>query len=83
MDEEMVEFVRKAFKGGEIDMDYEFDAPKFYDFTRPETGREAEEAEEWFLSAEGYQPSCKRFQKHWFVVLLVMSQNNEFFYHFL
>ncbi|XP_048421367.1 uncharacterized protein LOC108866529 [Pyrus x bretschneideri] len=53
----MVEFVREAFEGGEIDMDYEFDAPRFYDFTRPKTGREAEEAEEWFLSAGGYQPS--------------------------
>ncbi|KAM1020644.1 hypothetical protein ACFX2J_041660 [Malus domestica] len=57
MDEEMVEFVMEAFEGGEIDMDREFDVPKFYDFTRPETGREAEEAEEWFLSAGGYQPS--------------------------
>ncbi|CAN6705578.1 unnamed protein product [Malus baccata var. baccata] len=57
MDEEMVEFVREAFEGGEIDMDYEFDAPKFYDFTRPETGREAEEAEEWLRSSGGYQPS--------------------------
>ncbi|KAM1020633.1 hypothetical protein TB2_041778 [Malus domestica] len=64
MDEEMVEFVREAFEGGEIDMDYEFDVPKFYDFTRPETSREAEEAEEWFLSAGGYQFSRKRFQKH-------------------
>ncbi|CAN6565064.1 unnamed protein product [Malus baccata var. baccata] len=53
----MVEFVREAFEGGEIDMDYEFDAPKFYDFTRPETGREGEEAEEWLRSAGGYQPS--------------------------
>ncbi|KAM1340553.1 hypothetical protein ACFX2H_038926 [Malus domestica] len=53
----MVEFVRKAVEGGEIDMDYEFHAPKFYDFTRPETGRETEEAEEWFLSAGRYQPS--------------------------
>ncbi|XP_028961953.1 protein TPX2-like isoform X8 [Malus domestica] len=52
----MVEFVREAFEGGEIDMDHEFDAPKFFDFTRPETGLEAEEAEEWFLSG-GYQPS--------------------------
>ncbi|XP_068328383.1 protein TPX2-like [Pyrus communis] len=57
MDEEMVDFVREAFEGGEIDMDYEFDAPRFYDFTWPKTGREAEEAEEWFLSAGGYQPS--------------------------
>ncbi|XP_070676067.1 uncharacterized protein [Malus domestica] len=57
MDEEMVEFAREAFEGDEIDMDYEFDAPKFYDFTRPESDWEAEEAEEWFRSAGGYQPS--------------------------
>ncbi|KAM1820296.1 hypothetical protein FF2_001773 [Malus domestica] len=57
MDEEMVEFAREAFEGDEIDMDYEFDAPKFYDFTRPESDWEAEEAEEWLRSAGGYQPS--------------------------
>ncbi|KAM1913966.1 hypothetical protein ACFX14_001839 [Malus domestica] len=45
MDEELVEFAREAFEGDEIDMGYEFDAPK------------AEEAEEWFRSAGGYHPT--------------------------
>ncbi|CAN6705582.1 unnamed protein product [Malus baccata var. baccata] len=77
MDEEMVEFVREAFEGGEIDMDYEFDAPKFYDFTRPETGREGEEAEEWLRSAGGYQPSrsgCPPFLSTFFFFIIFYSQ---------
>lgn len=61
MDEEMEEFVGEAFEGEEIDMDYEFDAPSFYDFTRPETDWEAEEAEDWFRYAGSYPPSRKRF----------------------
>ncbi|KAK9914128.1 hypothetical protein M0R45_037922 [Rubus argutus] len=57
MDEEMEEFVGEAFEGEEIDMDYEFDAPSFYDFTRPETDWEAEEAQDWFRYAGSYPPS--------------------------
>ncbi|KAL6123329.1 hypothetical protein ACLB2K_075851 [Fragaria x ananassa] len=40
--------------GEEINMDYEFDAPKFFDFTRLETDWEAEEAEDWFRCAGSY-----------------------------
>ncbi|KAM1407142.1 hypothetical protein PS1_001777 [Malus domestica] len=76
MDEEMVEFVREAFEGDEIDMDYEFNAPN--DFTRPESDWEAEEAEEWFRSAGGYEPSRKQFVEHMFVVFLSCPKNNEF-----
>ncbi|KAL6131913.1 hypothetical protein ACLB2K_070286 [Fragaria x ananassa] len=56
-DEEMVEFALEALEGEEIDMDYEFDAPKFFDFTRLETDWEAEEAEDWFRCAGSYPSS--------------------------
>ncbi|KAG9156172.1 hypothetical protein Leryth_015577, partial [Lithospermum erythrorhizon] len=41
----------------EIDLDYEFDAATFLDFTRPETGLETEEAEKWFDYADSYPSS--------------------------
>ncbi|XP_076882834.1 protein TPX2-like [Bidens hawaiensis] len=40
-----------------IDVDYEFDAARFFDFTRDETRDEASQAEAWFDSAESYPPS--------------------------
>ncbi|GKV33699.1 hypothetical protein SLEP1_g42171 [Rubroshorea leprosula] len=42
---------------GEINEDLEFDAPQFYDFTRPETDWEAAEAQLWFMSAGSNPPS--------------------------
>lgn len=53
----MEQFVSSA----EIDLDYEFDASRFYDFTLPETDTEAREAERWFESAKSYPPSRKHF----------------------
>lgn len=41
----------------EIDSEYEFDASRFYDFCRPESTYEAEEAERWFQTASTYPPS--------------------------
>ncbi|XP_019451543.1 PREDICTED: uncharacterized protein LOC109353657 isoform X2 [Lupinus angustifolius] len=41
----------------EIDFEYEFDAPRFCDFTRPETFMDAFEAEQWFDYATSYPPS--------------------------
>ncbi|KAK7314913.1 hypothetical protein VNO77_33443 [Canavalia gladiata] len=41
----------------EIDSDYEFDAPQFYDLTRHETFLDAVDAEQWFEFAAGYPPS--------------------------
>lgn len=41
----------------EIDSDYEFDAARFFDFTRTETCSEADDAEEWFRFAPTYPPS--------------------------
>ncbi|TYG91339.1 hypothetical protein ES288_A12G254100v1 [Gossypium darwinii] len=41
----------------EIDLNYEFDAARFFDFTREESPVEAREAELWFESAPSYPPS--------------------------
>uniref|UniRef100_A0A2N9GQ42 TPX2 central domain-containing protein n=1 Tax=Fagus sylvatica TaxID=28930 RepID=A0A2N9GQ42_FAGSY len=57
MEEEMEEFVMEPFVCEETDLNYEFDAARFYDFTRPETDWEAIEAECWFESAQPNPPS--------------------------
>ncbi|EOA14596.1 hypothetical protein CARUB_v10027847mg [Capsella rubella] len=41
----------------EFDIDFEFDAPRFYDFSRHELYSETEEIEIWFQSAGNYPPS--------------------------
>ncbi|CAN6480290.1 unnamed protein product [Victoria cruziana] len=41
----------------DVDLDYEFSAPRFYDFTRFETPDELREAEAWFETAHSYPPS--------------------------
>ena len=64
MDEDqdlLEEFVREEFVSDEIDLDYEFDAARFYDFSRTESDWEVNEAELWFESAKGYPPSRKFF----------------------
>ncbi|KAH0979046.1 hypothetical protein GBA52_006223 [Prunus armeniaca] len=66
MDEEMQYFMREAYKGDEIDLDYEFDAPKFYDFTQPDSDLEDTEAEDWFRFAGSYPPSP-------FIIKLLMN----------
>ncbi|KAK8658152.1 hypothetical protein V6N13_036364 [Hibiscus sabdariffa] len=53
----------------EIDLDYEFDAARFFDFTRAESPAEAGEAELWFESAPTYPPSP-------FVTRLVMREGS-------
>ncbi|XP_022845335.1 protein TPX2-like [Olea europaea var. sylvestris] len=53
MDEEM----EYSFMDNEIDLDYEFDAARFYDFSRPESLAETRHAELWFHSAGSYPPS--------------------------
>ncbi|XP_022737564.1 protein TPX2-like isoform X2 [Durio zibethinus] len=55
MEEEME--IEPVFEVREIDLDYEFDAARFFDFTREESPAEAREAELWFESAPGYPPS--------------------------
>lgn len=44
-----------------FDLDYEFDAPRCFDFNHLETDCEAKEAELWFESAGSYPPSRKPF----------------------
>ncbi|XP_039126563.1 protein TPX2-like [Dioscorea cayenensis subsp. rotundata] len=41
----------------EVDLDYEFDAARFFDFCRAESDMEFREAELWFESAGSYPPS--------------------------
>ncbi|KAM0024191.1 putative TPX2 central domain-containing protein [Helianthus debilis subsp. tardiflorus] len=49
--------VEFTFTAVEIDIDYEFEAARFFDFTRTETIDEAREAEMWFESVGSYPPS--------------------------
>ncbi|KAK9277442.1 hypothetical protein L1049_006985 [Liquidambar formosana] len=58
MDEEMQEdMVVEVFTAHEIDLDYEFDAARYFDFSRDESPADAREAELWFESAKSYPPS--------------------------
>ncbi|KAJ7975587.1 protein TPX2-like [Quillaja saponaria] len=65
MDEDLEEFVAEPFVGEEIDPDYEFDAPCFYDFNQPETYWEALETESWFEYAGNYPPSPFVLKMKW------------------
>ncbi|KAD5508311.1 hypothetical protein E3N88_16014 [Mikania micrantha] len=49
--------VEFTFTAVEIDIDYEFDAVRFFDFTRTESIDDAREAEMWFDSVGSYPPS--------------------------
>ncbi|XP_048435922.1 protein TPX2 isoform X2 [Pyrus x bretschneideri] len=49
--------VEEVFMVQEVDVDYEFDAARYFDFTREETPAEARRAELWFESAKSYPPS--------------------------
>lgn len=40
-----------------FDMEYEFDAARWFDFTREESPAESQSAEFWFHSAPSYAPS--------------------------
>ncbi|KAL3818157.1 hypothetical protein ACJIZ3_004062 [Penstemon smallii] len=59
MEEETMEdsFNQYSFMAYEIDLDYEFDAARFFDFSRAESPLEARQAEVWFASAATYPPS--------------------------
>lgn len=56
MMEDMVEY---TFTVVEIDLDYEYDAPRYFDFSRDESLPETRQAESWFESAGSYPPSRK------------------------
>ncbi|KAL6556327.1 hypothetical protein OROGR_005615 [Orobanche gracilis] len=62
MGEDMVEDtaseeVEYTFTAYEINLDYEFDAARFFDFSRDESPLEARQSELWFNSAGSYPPS--------------------------
>ncbi|XP_058104687.1 protein TPX2 [Magnolia sinica] len=58
MDEKMEDsFDTEGFQLFEIDLDYEFDASRYFDFSRMESLSEAREAELWFETAGSYPPS--------------------------
>ncbi|XP_039036428.1 protein TPX2-like [Hibiscus syriacus] len=57
MEEDIEMEIEPVFEVREIDLDYEFDAVRFFDFTREESPEEAGEAELWFESAPTYPPS--------------------------
>ncbi|XP_074331959.1 protein TPX2-like isoform X2 [Apium graveolens] len=57
MDEEMEESVMYTFTAIEIDLDYEFDAARFFDFSQDESFEETLQAELWFQSRPSYPPS--------------------------
>lgn len=59
MDEEMEDVFQQSFQCFEMDLDYEFDASRFFDFTRPESPWEARAAELWFETAACHLPSRK------------------------
>ena len=48
-----------VFVAHEVDIDYEFDAARFFNFSREETPVEARRVELWFESAKSYPPSRK------------------------
>ncbi|PSS11473.1 hypothetical protein CEY00_Acc15747 [Actinidia chinensis var. chinensis] len=68
MDEEMEDSMELTFTAVEVDLDYEFDASRHFDFTREESIAEAREAELWFESAGSYPPSP-------FVMKLVLCED--------
>ncbi|RDY02719.1 Protein TPX2, partial [Mucuna pruriens] len=56
-EEEDMEIEPQVFVAHEIDLDYEFDAVRFFDFCAQETSAQARQAELWFQSAGSYPPS--------------------------
>ncbi|XP_004515751.1 protein TPX2-like isoform X2 [Cicer arietinum] len=57
MEEDEDAEIEHVYIAHEIDLDYEFDAARFFDFTRPETPDESCQAQLWFRNAPNYPPS--------------------------
>ncbi|KAJ3691121.1 hypothetical protein LUZ61_020285 [Rhynchospora tenuis] len=58
MDEEMSEAIEAdCWLEFDVDLDYEYDAPKYFDLSTEEPLMEASSAEKWFDTAETYPPS--------------------------
>lgn len=75
MEEEM-EVELPIFEAREIDLEYEFDAARFFDFTREESLAEARESELWFESAPNYPPSRESL---WSFKTLTFPQSDKSF----
>ncbi|XP_010546073.1 PREDICTED: uncharacterized protein LOC104818265 isoform X2 [Tarenaya hassleriana] len=54
-----------GFTVEEFDIDFEYDAPRFYDFSRPESDSETKEAELWFERSGDYPPSRFSLLSNW------------------
>ncbi|CAH2073745.1 unnamed protein product [Thlaspi arvense] len=72
----------------EFDIDFEFDAPRFYDFSKPELDSETEETELWFELAGNYPPSpfsldlsCRFEDKHLKITKPISEKYNGFAYY--
>ncbi|XP_031117114.1 protein TPX2-like isoform X3 [Ipomoea triloba] len=69
MDDDMDYFVEveqdECHKPSEIDLDYEFDAARFFDFSHSETIFEIIEAELWFHASGNYPPSPLIIKTNW------------------
>ncbi|CAM8965120.1 unnamed protein product [Rhodiola kirilowii] len=50
---------------GLFDFDYEFNAPRYFDFTFPESQSDVDEAESWFRTATSYPPSPFVLEMMW------------------
>ncbi|XP_061357794.1 protein TPX2-like [Gastrolobium bilobum] len=57
VEEEDMEIENQVFVAHEIDLDYEFDAARFFDFSSQETPAQARQSEVWFETAGSYPPS--------------------------
>ncbi|CAL9229482.1 unnamed protein product [Arabidopsis halleri] len=85
MDPETMDIFAEDFSLEEFDIDFEFDAPRFYDFSKPELDSETEETELWFESAGNYPPSpfslnLRYEDKHLEIPKPISDQYNGFIY---
>lgn len=71
--------VEPVFEAHEIDLEYEFEAARYFDLTREETPVEAWEAENWFESAKSYPPSRESFAKFFFIISALETKFLNFF----
>lgn len=80
MDEEMEDIVDGRFIAlidcDYIDFGYEYDASRYFDFTREETAAEARVAELWFETAQSYPPSRMCRSSISFAFLYMFSQSS-------
>ncbi|CAA7026897.1 unnamed protein product [Microthlaspi erraticum] len=65
MDQESTDIFAGDLSIEEFDIDFEFDAPRFYDFSKPELDSETEETELWFELAGNYPPSPFSLSLSW------------------